>query len=108
MCINFKAYYFNHTSPLNASIGYNLNYVWRSMWATQSIVKSRAYQRIGNEEDIHVWIDSWLPAAPDHMVSTLMYDDLEDLKVSQLIDRINNKWDEEPIRTMFNSDDQNL
>lgn len=102
----FKARYFIHTTPLEAALGHNPSFVWPSEWAAQSTIKSEVCWQIGTGEEVYVWTDPWLLIDPDHMVSTLMYEGLKELKVSQLIDRVHHKWDEELIRAMFNSDDQ--
>ncbi|XP_043817796.1 uncharacterized protein LOC110626663 [Manihot esculenta] len=43
-----KARYFPTTSFFEASLGHNPSFLWRSIWATQSLVKAGAYLRIGN------------------------------------------------------------
>ncbi|KAK9209014.1 hypothetical protein WN944_001375 [Citrus x changshan-huyou] len=56
-----KARYFKHDDFLNAKIGSNPSFIWRSiMWGRQIILKGSRW-RIGSREKVQVYISNWLP-----------------------------------------------
>ena len=56
-----KAKYFPRSDFINASIGHNPSYTWRSIMAAQNLVKKGIRWRIGNGANVRVWMDKWLP-----------------------------------------------
>lgn len=50
-----KARYYPNSYFLNATLGYNPNYMWRSILAVQDIVKQCCRRKTGNEESTMVW-----------------------------------------------------
>lgn len=56
-----KAHYFPHGSFLNACIGHNPSYVWRSIMASQALIRQGACERIGSGRQTKIWGDPWLP-----------------------------------------------
>ncbi|KAL0453408.1 UNVERIFIED_CONTAM: hypothetical protein Slati_1318900, partial [Sesamum latifolium] len=50
-----------HKEVLSASVGRNPSYTWRSIWATQHIVRGGFRWRIRSGQSVHVWKDPWLP-----------------------------------------------
>lgn len=58
-----KARYFPKSEFLDAEIGVNPSYVWRSILAARVGVKAGARRRIGNGMDTTVWKMPWLPDA---------------------------------------------
>lgn len=56
-----KARYFPESEFLDAKIGNNPSYMWRSMLAAQEVIKQMCRKRIGNGDSIKVWKFPWLP-----------------------------------------------
>lgn len=63
-----KTKYFPRCDFINATLGKNPSYTWRSLLSAQNIVKEGLRWRVGNGEHIWVWGDKWLPMASTHKV----------------------------------------
>ena len=59
----FKARYFPTSDFVDASLGNNPSYVWRSIMASQKLVKHGLRWQIGNGFNVQVWKDKWLPSS---------------------------------------------
>ena len=66
----FKAGYYPDGSFLNANIGYNPSYVWRSVLKSQTILKQGVGCRVGDGQTISIVEDPWLPGMNDPYVHT--------------------------------------
>ena len=97
----FKARYFPHSDFIHASIGNNPSYTWRSILASQPIVREGLRWRVGNGRDIRIWEDKWLPTAPTHKVcSPRLFLD-PDTRVCELIMPESDSWNSEVIDALF-------
>lgn len=56
-----RARYFPDSSFLEAPLGTNPSYVWRSIRESQDLIRNGLSWRVGNGKDISIWIDNWLP-----------------------------------------------
>ena len=54
----YKARYFPNGDTLNASIGSNPSYAWRSIHKSIEIIQQGTRWRVGNGKTIHIWDDS--------------------------------------------------
>ncbi|XP_019158573.1 PREDICTED: uncharacterized protein LOC109155343 [Ipomoea nil] len=68
----FKARYFPNTTFYEATLGGNPNYVWRSIMASQDLVRSGYRRRIGNGRMTKVWDHPWLPDSQDPDVGLIL------------------------------------
>ena len=68
VCHVLKAKYFPNSDFIHATLGNNPSYTWRSIMAAQSIVREGLRWRVGNDREIRIWEDKWLPTAPTHKV----------------------------------------
>ncbi|XP_050229231.1 uncharacterized mitochondrial protein AtMg00310-like [Mercurialis annua] len=68
----FKAKYFPDSSFLEAKIGSNPSYVWRSIFEAQKVMKSGARVKIGNGQNTRVWGSPWLDDDNGGLISTPM------------------------------------
>ena len=59
----YKARYFPNCNFLEAVLGHNPSYVWRSILATQHMLRNGASWRIGNGSRARIWGEPWLPDA---------------------------------------------
>jgi predicted DNA-binding transcriptional regulator AlpA len=57
----YKAKYFPSCSFLNAKIGSNPSFIWRSFLGARDLVKEGSKWKVGNGCSIRVWEDNWLP-----------------------------------------------
>lgn len=65
-----KARYFPNGDFLNATLGENPSYMWRSILSAQEFVKQGCRKRIGNGDSTKVWKVPWLPCTDNGMLTT--------------------------------------
>lgn len=103
-----KAKYFPTTNFLNAKLGNNPSYMWRSILESQTIVKQGSRRRIGNGEDTEVWSVPWLPCVHNGYITTSVPHQLKDAKVMNLMNEDRDSWDEEILQDIFEERDAEL
>ena len=79
--IMMRAPYFPNTDFLNAKLGNNPSYMWRSIFSAQDIVKNGCKRRIGNGENTFVWKVPWLRSLESGMLTSNMPEELEHIRV---------------------------
>jgi hypothetical protein len=102
----YKAKYFPKTDFLGARLGHNPSYIWRSIFASQVLVRGGQRWRIGNGENIAVWKDPWLRTDGSSYVSSAIGQGMENLKVSDLIEPNGVSWNWNVINGLFNNHDR--
>ncbi|XP_059627374.1 uncharacterized protein LOC132270192 [Cornus florida] len=60
-----KTKYFPNSSILDARLGYNPSWGWRSIWSTQPILRRGLHWLLGNGKTIRIWQDHWVPDFSD-------------------------------------------
>uniref|UniRef100_A0A803PJ47 Reverse transcriptase domain-containing protein n=1 Tax=Cannabis sativa TaxID=3483 RepID=A0A803PJ47_CANSA len=103
----FKARYYPLGSFLDASIGNNPSYVWRSIFESQSLIKSGARWSIANGSLVDVLNQPWL-MDKDNLYITSSHPTLLHAKVSQLMAPNERRWDEDIINDLFSDVDREL
>ncbi|XP_019190299.1 PREDICTED: uncharacterized protein LOC109184716 [Ipomoea nil] len=88
----FKAWYFQKCSFLDASIGPNPSYCWRSILAGQTIFRNGCYCRIGIGRHTRIWGDPWLPDNDNPYPITSRSEHHRTATVSALVDPVSNTW----------------
>lgn len=61
----YKARYFPNGSFLNAKIGNNPSYIWRSVLESHVLLKQGIGYRVGKGSTINILEDPWLPLEHD-------------------------------------------
>lgn len=79
-----KAKYYPKCSFLEASLGHDSSYSWKSVWSAKALVKEGMIWRVGNGANIHIWADSWVADESGKFITGEMVDGLE--VVSDLVD----------------------
>lgn len=97
-----RAPYFLNTDFLNAKLGDNPSYMWRSIFLAQDIIKQGCRRCIGNEDSTFVWKVMWLPYLENGMLISNMPEELGHIKVQNLMRIGERKWDEEKLRDICN------
>lgn len=89
-----KARYFPRTGFLEAKIGNNPSYVWRSMLEAQDVVRKGVRWCVGDGSGIKVLGEPWLPDLDDLLVHS---DNpaLQNAKVYNLMKINEREWDDE-------------
>ncbi|XP_031106280.1 uncharacterized protein LOC116010926 [Ipomoea triloba] len=97
----YKARYYPHDDFLDAKIGANPSYCWRSILAGQEVLRMGSYRRIGNGHDTCVWRHAWLPDESFPYVQTPAPEFNQNMKVSELIDPLSHYWNRELLNNVF-------
>ncbi|WOG90771.1 hypothetical protein DCAR_0310016 [Daucus carota subsp. sativus] len=103
-----KARYFPNTDFLNAKLGNNPSYMWRSILEAQEVVKQGCRRNIGTGLETSIWKVPWLPNSENGYITTEMPSELEDATVTSLMVTDERKWDEEILTDLFNDRDVQL
>ena len=77
----YKSRYFPNCSFLDADLGNNPSYVWRSLLAARDIITEGSLWKVGDGRHIEVSTHKWLPHKPG-----VLGEDRPTLHVSDLID----------------------
>ena len=103
-----KARYYPNSSFLDAEVGSNPSYFWRSILASMDVIKAGARRRIRNGRDTCVWGEPWLPEVNNGYVMTPMHVHLQGTKVHSLVYMGERRWDLDVIQDIFQSRDTRL
>ena len=97
----FKARYFPNSEFLQASIGNNPSYAWRSIIAAQYLVQQGTRWSVGNGKSIHVWGDKWLPTSSTYKVVSPRQFLHANTRVSELISQDSGAWKHQVLDVIF-------
>lgn len=103
-----KARYFPRTDFLNAELGANPSYLWRSILSAQDAIIIGCRKRIGDGASTKVWKVPWLPCEENDYMSTNQVPELQNINVHSLIDTDTNTWDSDILDDLFNDRDRRL
>lgn len=103
----YRARYYPRGSFLNAKIGNNPSYIWRSVLESQSIIRKGIGCKVGNGQSINILEDPWLPMINEAYVQTHS-EILKGQLVSSLMNTNSNSWDTDLILDVFNDRDANI
>ena len=67
----YKAKYFPSCDFVEASMGCQPSYAWRSIMAAQPLVRRGMWWQVGDGKMIKVWKDKWIPSPSTYKVITL-------------------------------------
>jgi hypothetical protein len=100
-----KAKYFPRSGFLEANIGHNPSYTWRSIQSTIPLLSLGYRWKIGDGSNINVWTDPWIRSRTNMRPSTAPHGNYADLRVSHLFDSVYNTWNSALLNTIFNTQD---
>lgn len=103
----YKARYFPGTDFLNAKVGSNPSFIWRSVWESQKVIKAGARWRVGDGNSINIWTDPWLPNEGNGLVQSERVQGMETTKVSHLLTAEGTRWNEAILNDLFHERDKN-
>ncbi|XP_042515190.1 uncharacterized protein LOC122089498 [Macadamia integrifolia] len=95
-----KSIYFPNCEFLNAKLGTNPSWAWRSIVVGREVLRSGLIWRIGTGENIHIWKDNWLPSLPGYKLHHPPLEDCPFTHVSEFIDPQSRWWN----RTLIDRD----
>ncbi|XP_031120323.1 uncharacterized protein LOC116023462 [Ipomoea triloba] len=82
----YQSRYFNGKNFLEANLGTNPSYCWRSILARQAVLKRGCFCRIGDGLSTKIWHQPWLPDKNDPFIQTPVSDVHEEAVIKALID----------------------
>ncbi|XP_075633558.1 putative mitochondrial protein AtMg00310 [Castanea sativa] len=101
MACMYEARYFPNGDILNASIGSNLYYAWRSIHKSIEIIQPGTRWRVGNGKTIHIWDDRWLPTPSTYKVISPRKDFGDFPMLLALIDQDTRRWRKDILDKIF-------
>ncbi|KAH9673153.1 putative reverse transcriptase/RNA-dependent DNA polymerase [Citrus sinensis] len=81
----FKARYFPRTSIVEAVLGHNPSFVWRSLFAAKHIIVRSSRIQVGSGQNTLIGSDPWLPDVDNEFISTSLNESLASAPVSSLM-----------------------
>lgn len=103
-----KARYYADTDFLDASLGANPNFMWRSIMASQEIVKQHCRRKIGNGKSTRVWQIPWLPCNENDFPTTVPHEEIRDIMFHNLMSEDYRSWDADILNDLLNERDIEL
>lgn len=100
-----KAKYYLTSSFLDAIVGQNPSYAWRSIMAAVHVIKEGARRKIGDGRETSIWGLPWLPDVENGYVRTPMPIQLKDSTVYNLMEDGKRSWDFDVIHDIFQRQD---
>jgi len=99
-----KAKYFSRKGFLEAGIGHNPNYTWRSTWSSQNLIKLGYRLKIGDESQIDIWTSPQIRSLPTLKTSTPPSPNTEELSVKDLLNQDMVSWNTAILPFLFVKD----
>ncbi|XP_074267371.1 uncharacterized protein LOC141590703 [Silene latifolia] len=96
-----KAKYFLNCSFMDANLGANPSYTWRSIHETKMVMALGIRRQLGNDLTTGVWVDPWIPGTSSRKVISPRRDFDINMKVADLFVEDEVRWDREKVRAMF-------
>lgn len=103
-----RARYFPKSGFLDAKIGSNPSYVWRSLMEAKDVLRQGCRRWIGNGKSTRIWKVPWLPCPENGYMTTNMPEQLQEAKVEGLLAENKKEWDEEVLQDICNERDCGL
>ncbi|CAN6573468.1 unnamed protein product [Malus baccata var. baccata] len=87
----------------DAGRGRNTSWGWKGIFESRTVLQHGVRWRVGDGESINIRKDPWLPTPSTFLAKPL--DNLEEIKVRDLIDPISKSWKEGVVTEGFNRDE---
>ena len=100
-----KARYFPRCNFLEAVDSLNSSFIWKSIIATQLVLKNGCYWRVGDGTSVRLMLDSWIPNHPTKKILVHPVEEKWEWRVSELMDPELRCWNRELIMTKFHKED---
>ncbi|XP_031101984.1 uncharacterized protein LOC116005889 [Ipomoea triloba] len=95
-----KARYYPNTILLEANLGHNPSYIWRSILAGQNILREGVVRHVGDGKETSVWGLPWVADTGDPRLITPCVDELRNAQVCNLLNE-DGDWDIDLLRDLF-------
>lgn len=104
VCRIFKARYFPSCNYLNAQLGHNPSYVWRSILRARFIVRGGARWSIGSGASTSILNEPWLPNGECIGGDITGAHFVQNITINNLMNLYDKSWNEKVIRQVFSVD----
>ena len=102
----YKAKYYPNLDGLQASIGHNPSFAWRSIHQAIWVIKRGSCWRMCSWAKVNIWDDNWIPTMPAHKILTLKLVISNINTVQDIIQGTTDQWDKGKINSTFLSIDR--
>jgi len=89
-------------------LGGSTSYAWKSILGARSVILNGLIWRVGNERNIKIWGDKWLPNPSTFAIQTPCIILFVDATVSNLIDPDTKSWNTSLIYDIFMEEEAQL
>ncbi|XP_074342400.1 putative mitochondrial protein AtMg00310 [Apium graveolens] len=103
-----KEKYYPKTDFLDARMGNNSSYMWRSLMAVMKVLKAGARRKIGNGLSTKVWNIPCLPSSENGFMTTDMRHQMSQVLVNGIMCNEGKRWDLEILNDVCNNRDMDL
>jgi hypothetical protein len=100
----YKAKYFPRTSLLNAKIGYNPSFAWRSIWNSRQVLLHGCRWAVGSGTQIRVMQYPWIRGDYGSWVPSPQGENVYQMSVNDLLNVGAHTWDSAKIASLFAAD----
>jgi len=100
-----KAKYFPRRDFLEAPLGHNPSYTWRSLWSTQSLLTLGHRWKIGDGSKINMWSMPWIRDLPSCKPLTPPPPQYGDVTVNSLMNFDMNSWNSMLLHSLLSATD---
>ena len=103
-----KARYFPRSSILDANLGFNPSFIWRSIMAAKDVVIRGRRIQIGNGQQVIIGKDPWLPDPEGGFTTSELPEEIVMAPVCSLMMANECRWDYNVVNDLFNTRDRDL
>jgi hypothetical protein len=103
-----KAKYYPNSNFLDAEIGRNPSYAWRSIWNSKNLLKEGLIWRVGDGTQIKIWEDPWIPQPRAHPARSPINILDSQATVSELLDADTNWWNMALVKDIFDEEEARM
>ncbi|KAL6993385.1 nicotinamide N-methyltransferase [Sarracenia purpurea var. burkii] len=96
-----KAKYFPYNTFLNARLGNNPSYTWRSILDGRNTLYKGLRWRVGSGRSIRIWEDKWVPRPSNFQIISPKNQNASCIKVEELIRQEDGQWDVELLQHLL-------
>ena len=96
-----KGKYYVNCSVLEAKMGNNPSYAWRSILGSCDLLKEGLCWRIRNGKNAKIWGDKWVPLPTTFAIQSPHWVLDHEAKVAELMDRVLHGWNRGLLKNLF-------